>query len=439
MVEKNKSEEEFLFNENPEIGVGQYTGWVQKITTAFPAFSSRNYNLYFIGQLISLTGTWLQIVSQGWLVLKITNSAFQIGLIAALGTVPTLLFTLLGGVIVDLFPKRKILLFTQVTAMLLAFLLGTLTLLNVVTVWQIGIIAFCLGTVNSIDAPARQAFVSEMVNKEQLSSAIGLNSGVFNAARVIGPGMAGILIALVGIGGAFILNALSYIAVIAALLSMKTTPFIGSKKQHPLKAIKEGLSYSFSHPIISTLIFLAGVTSIFGWSYTTVLPLIAQNKFHMGAEGLGYLYAASGLGSMVAAVTVAVLSKKYSPVLFIIGGNLLFSISMILFTLTNNLLLALPLLFISGFGILAQAATINTTVQSLVKSEFRGRVMSIYILMFIGLTPLGNLQIGFVSELAGTGFAIRVGALIVLLFGCLIFFYRNKIRSNYEGYKKSIS
>lgn len=425
----------FVLEENPEINVGEDTHWLDKIGSAFPALQNSNYKKYFAGQLISLIGTWMQIVAQGWLVLHLTNSAFLIGLIAALGTLPSLLFTLFGGVIVDQFPKLQILLLTQIAAMLLALLLGIITVAGVVQVWHIGVIAFLLGLVNAVDAPARQSFISEMVTKDQLSSAIALNSSVFNAARVIGPSIAGLLIALVGTGSAFIVNAISYLAVIAALLSMKIQAPEAIEKVNPIKAIREGLDYSFSHPIIRTLIVFTGITSIFGWSYTTMMPIIARDTFHLGASGLGYLYAAVGLGSLLATLLISLFSKKIAPIVFIIGGNALFSVSIFLFTYTSTLHAALPLLFLSGLGLLSQFAMMNTTIQSLVKSEFRGRVMSIYILMFIGLTPFGNFEIGWLSEATSTGFAIRTGAVIVLLFGQLIFAYRKRIIEAYATYK----
>jgi len=410
---------------------------VERIVASFPAFQSANYRLYFFGQLISLIGTWMQIVAQGWLVLTLTNSAFLIGLITALNTLPSTMFTLFGGVIVDRFPKKQILVYTQIFSMILAFLLGILTLAEVIQVWHIATLGFLLGMVNAVDAPARQAFVSDMVSKEQLPSAIALNSGVFNAARVIGPGVAGILISMVGTGGAFIANGFSYIAVILALLKM-SVPLKGpSTRLHPIRAIKEGLVYSFTHPIIATLMVLVAVVSIFGWSYTTILPLIARNEFKLGAAGLGYLYAAGGLGSLIAAITVASFSKRISPMVFILGGNFIFSISLTLFTFTKSLPLALFLLFLAGFGLLCMAAMINTTIQNLVRPEFRGRVMSIYIFMFIGLTPVGNLEIGSVSERMGTDFAIRLGAIVVFIFGLIIFYYKNKIRTAYSNYKKT--
>lgn len=406
--------------------------------TAFPAFNSRNYKLYFSGQLISLIGTWLQIVALGWLVLKMTNSAFLIGLITALGSLPSLFFTLFGGVLVDRFPKKKILFITQGSAMILAITLGMLTVFNMINIWEIAVIAFLMGTVAAIDIPARQAFVAELVSKDQIPSAIALNSATFNAARVIGPGIAGLLIAWIGTGGAFLFNGLSYVAVIAALWSMNITSITVEKKTGTLTSIKEGLDYSYSHPIIRMLIIFTAVSSVFGWSYTTVMPLIAANEFHLDAAGLGYMYAAGGLGALCATLLIGLFSKKVSSVYFILGGNTLFSVCIILFSFTTNLTLALTLLFFAGFGLLSQFAMINTTIQRHVKSEFRGRVLSIYIFMFMGLTPLGNFEVGLLSEKMGTGFAIRAGAFIVFLFGMLMYFYRDRIKKDFTEYKKVI-
>ncbi len=406
--------------------------------TAFPAFNSRNYKLYFSGQLISLIGTWLQIVALGWLVLKLTNSAFLIGLITALGSLPSLFFTLFGGVLVDRFPKKKILFITQGSAMILAITLGILTVFSLINIWEIALIAFLMGTVAAIDIPARQAFVAELVSKDQIPSAIALNSATFNAARVIGPGIAGLLIAWIGTGGAFLINGLSYVAVIAALWSMNIESITTEKKTGTLAAIKEGLVYSFSHPVIRMLIIFTAVSSVFGWSYSTVMPLIAANDFHLDAAGLGYMYAAGGLGALTATLLIGLFSKKISSVYFILGGNTLFSVCIILFSFTADLTLALALLFFAGFGLLSQFAMMNTTIQRLVKSEFRGRVLSIYIFMFMGLTPLGNFEVGLLSEKMGTGFAIRAGAFIVFLFGVLIYIYRARIKKDFTEYKKVI-
>lgn len=406
--------------------------------SVFPALRSRNYQLYFSGQLISLVGTWLQIIAQGWLVLKLTNSAFLIGLVAAVATLPTLLFSLFGGVIVDRFPKRSILFWTQTAAMFLAFMLGTLTVLNLIAVWEIIILSFLLGMVNAVDIPARQSFTVEMVGKEDLPSAIALNSAIFNSARVIGPSIAGFLIAGLGIGETFILNGISYIAVIVALLLMNVKTKISKIHSHPLRAIQEGVSYGLSHPVIRTLLIFTGVVSVFGWSFGTMLPFIAQNTFHAGAEGLGYLYASSGLGALLATVLVSAFSKKISGLVFILGGNTLFALSIVGFTFSSQMNTALIFLFLAGLGILAQFSMINTTIQNLVEDRYRGRVMSLYALMFMGLFPLGNFQIGFFSERFGPQFAIRLGAIVVFLFGVLIYFSRKRITRAHRKYTSEL-
>jgi MFS family permease len=422
--------------ENPELHGSIGVRWVKKIRSAFPAFQSRNYTYYFYGQFISLIGTWLQIVAQGWLVLQLTNSAFMIGLVTAMSTLPSLLFTLGGGVIADRFPKRKILMYTQFTAMALALLFGVLTLLNLVDVWLISIFAFALGTVNAIDAPTRQSFVAELVNREQLTSAIALNSGTFNAARVIGPGLAGLLIGLIGTGGAFLINGISFLAVIIALRFIKTEGVsIYTQKINSFKSIGQGIHYAFTHPIISWLLILAGILSVFGWSYTTLMPLLAKQKFGVDATGLGYLYSASGAGSLLAAILVGLYSGKSRPVWFIVGGGFLFTLGIILFTFTSNLLIALPFLFISGFGLLAQASMVNSTIQNMVKPELRGRVMSLYVLMFLGMTPIGNLLIGWLSEKINPDSAIRISATVVLISAVFLLFIRKNILKAYHKYR----
>jgi len=401
----------------------------------FPAFKSRNYRLYFVGQLVSLIGTWLQIVAESWLVLTLTNSAFLIGLVAACATVPTLIFSLFGGVIVDRFPKRKILVATQVSAMILAFIYGFMTVFHIINIWEIMILAFLLGVVNALDFPARQAFTTELVEKEHLSSAIAINAGMFNGARVIGPGVAGILIALFGPGGAFIINAISYIAGIVCIFPMKMQEgTINKAHAHPIQAIKDGLSYTFSHPTIRSLILLTGVISIFGWSYSTVMPLIAKNSLHVGAAGLGYLYAAAGLGALVSTFMVSAFLKRVGATFFIVFGTILFPLSLFGFTYTTSMYVALPFLFFSGVGLLSCFAVMNTSIQHAVEDSFRGRVLSIYILAFVGLFPVGNFEIGFVSENFGPQNAIRFGAVIVILAGILFYLSRNKREKLQEEY-----
>jgi MFS family permease len=430
----HKKEEAYLVSESPEVAVGENTIWAR--FTSFPALQSRNYRIYFFGQFFSLIGTWLQIVAQGWLVLQLTSSAFLIGLVAALGTAPSLLFSLFGGVVVDRFSKKRIMYFTQSSNMVLALLMGVLTNMGLATVPVIGTIAFLMGTVNALDAPARQALVPELVGKERLASAIALNSGIFNAARVIGPGLAGLLIAWVGIGGAFIANGLSYIAVLIALWFVRIREVPADRTLHPLQAIREGVTYSFTHPVIRVLLLFVGVVSIFGWSYTTIMPVIAQETFGLDAKGLGYLYSATGAGALLATYLVGAYANKVPPLVYILGGNTLFALCLILFSFTTSFTLALVLLFFIGLGLLSQASMMNTMVQGMVKQEFRGRVMSMYILMFLGMAPVGNFEIGYLTEQIGVTGAFILNAVVVLLVGLLVFLYRKRIGASYRLYKQ---
>lgn len=419
--------------EIPEVTAGT-NATVTGQFSVFPALQNKNYRFFFFGQSVSVIGTWMQIVAQGWLVLQLSNSAIYLGLVAAMATTPSLLFSLFGGVAVDRYNKRRILYATQIANMLLALIQGTLTLTGVITVPMIAVLAFLMGTVNAVDAPARQAFVSSIVTRDQLASAIAMNSGVFNAARALGPAVSGILIAAVGSGLAFIFNGLSYLALLAGL---RYITYVEEKKNletNPFQAIRNGISYSFNHPLIRVLMIFTGALSIFGWSYSTLLPLIAKNVYHLKAQGLGYMYTATGIGSLLATFLVGAFSKKVSPVIFIITGNVMFGVSLMLFSLTPPLPFALILLFFMGMGLLSQAATMNTVIQSVVKNEFRGRVMSLYVLMFLGMAPLGNFEVGFFTDQFSLQFAFMFNAAMVLLVGGIVFSYQGRIRDAYRNY-----
>lgn len=412
-------------------------GLERQALKVFPAFKSKNFQLYFFGQGFSLVGTWLQIVAEGWLVLTFTSSPFVIGVIAALATLPTLFFTLFSGVIVDRFERRKILIFTQGASMVLALIYGLMTIFHLINLWEIGFLAFLLGTVNALDLPARQAFAADIVNKEDLSSAVSINAGTFNAARVVGPSVAGFLIAFIGTGGAFILNGLSYIAVLIALMRIKVNVKIPELHVHPLTAVKQGISYSVSHPKIRTLLIFTTVVSIFGWSYTTLLPLIAKNSLHGGAREIGYLFAAVGLGAVLSMFFVSVFARKIDHMFFVIGGNTVFALSLICFTFANTILLASLFLFLVGFGLLCMFPTMNSMIQHMVSDEYRGRVVSIYFVLFVGLFPLGNFQIGLLSEHLGPQNAIRIGAFIVLLAGIVLYLVRDKVEEQHKEFIES--
>lgn len=423
--------EEYLIDESAEISIGESSEWTKKLFDAFPAFRHKNYQLYFFGQFISLTGTWLQIVGQGWLVFQLTKSAYLVGLISAIGLLPILFFSLFAGVVIDRYPKKKLLIIVQIFAMCCALTLGVLTVSGTITIVQIAILAFLLGLTDAFDKPGRQAFVVEMVGKKDLASAIALNAGIFNGARVLGPAIAGLLIALYGTGWAFILNGLSYIFVIIAMSLIRVDDTPHPSHLHPLQAVKEGLSYSFSHPVIKTLLIFTTICAIFGWSYTTLMPVIITNIFHLGAESLGTFYGATGLGALLATILTSSLSKKVHPMTFVILGNTFFSLSILLFTLTTFVPFALFLLFLTGLGLIMQFSTINSMIQHMVPDQIRGRVMSIYVLMFMGMVPIGSYLIGVLAENFGPDKAIECGAIIVFLAGVYLFSQRTKLQQHY--------
>lgn len=388
----------------------------------FPAFAHVNYRYYFIGQIVSLIGTWLQIVALGWLVLKLTNSAFWVGTISAIDTLPSLLFGIFGGVIADRFDKKRLLFVTQILFMFFALVLGILTVLDKISLWQIAVLAFLSGTVTSIDYPVRQSFTIEMVGRKDLSSAVALNAATFSGSRVIGPGIAGFLIHLIGIGGTFLLNGFSFVAVITALLLIRVKKFALSGHPHPLTSLAEGFKYARDNNLIRQLLILSTVGSIFGWSYTTLLPLVVQNIYNKDASVLGFLYSAAGFGALFAAAFVSGYSGKINPVRIIIFGNLVFVVSILVFTFIKSFLMALPLLVLAGFGLITQFATINSTIQHSTSDRMRGRILGIYGLTLIGMFPVGSFEIGVLATYIGTLNAIRMNLLIVLLYSVYFIF-----------------
>ncbi|NQU45893.1 MAG: MFS transporter, partial [Chlorobium sp.] len=390
---------------------------------------------------VSMVGTWMQMVAQGWLVLELTDSAFDVGLVAAASTLPTLFLSLFGGVIVDRYPRRTILLWTQTAAMMLAFILGIFVLTGTVTMPVILILSFLLGCVNALNVPALQAFLSEMVEREHLSSAIAMNSAIYNGSRVIGPAIAGFIIAAAGTGAAFIANGFSFLAVIVSLLLIRSAGRLApeGERVHPIEAIREGLRYSLNHPIIRTIVIFIAIISIFAWSYVTMLPVIAKRSFQMDATGLGYLYGVSGLGSVVGTLLISMYSRTVDRLIFISGGTILFSLSLAAFTWTSWLPLAYLFLFLCGLGLVAAVATMSATLQETVDDRYRGRVMSLYMMVFMGFMPIGNLEVGWLSEQFGTGPAIRIGCLVTFIAAIAISFYSRRVRADYERYRKAES
>jgi MFS family permease len=399
----------------------------------FRALRHRNFRLFWWGQLISVSGSWMQIAAQGWLVYRLTDSAFYLGLVGFARYFPVLLFSLIGGVIADRFPKRDLVLLTQFFAMAQAFMLAVLTSTGTVEVWQIITLAALLGVVNAFDTPARQSFIVEMVGQEDLMNAIALNSTVFNSSRIVGPMIAGVLVPTVGEASCFYLNSLSYLAVLIGLLRMD----VQGLAQAPLETAKstvwlklhEGLRYIRSDATILTLLLLISVSSVFGISYSTLMPALARDVLGLGATGYGTMLAAVGVGALSGALFLASWGSYFPKGRLFTMGNLLFPLSLLAFSFSRSLVLSGLLLVLVGFGFILQNAMANTLLQATAKEGFRGRVMSMHAFAFIGFTPLGDLQAGTIAHFIPVPLVIRLGALVCLGAALWVLWRRPQLRS----------
>lgn len=380
----------------------------------FKALRHRNFRIYWTGQTISLIGIWMQTIAQGWLVLRLTNAPFYLGLVSFMNSLPIFLFSLPGGVIADRFDKRKILIFTQACSLCLSLLLTVLTFFKVIEVWHIMVIATVFGVVNSFDLPSRQSFTIEMVGREDLQNAIALNSVSFNAARIVGPAIAGILIAWIGEAGCFFINALSFLAVIISLSIIRTEmkPMAGTGTSLG-KDVKEGLVYLRQNTVLMVIIMMIAVSSLFGMSYNVLMPVFAKDVLKVGAQGLGFLMAGSGCGALLGAFSVAS-RRMMMPGETFLFGSLCYSIFLIAFSFSHVTWLSIILLVGVGGGMIAQNVTANTLVQTTVPNELRGRMMSMYSLVFMGLMPVGNLIAGAIAQKMGAPFAVGLGGAIAL-------------------------
>lgn len=386
----------------------------------FIALRHRNFRLFWFGQLISLVGTWMQSVAQGWLVVQLTNSAFLLGLVGAVGSSPMLVFSLFGGVMADRLNKRKVLVVTQTTMTLLAFALAILTATGFVRIWHILILAVLLGIANAFDAPTRQSFVVEMVGREDLLNAIALNSSMFNAARILGPAIAGVLISLTGVAGCFFINGVSFIPVIIGLLLIRqTVTRPASSEDSVWQHFLEGIRYVLSHPTVLALVSLVAIMSVFGMPYAILMPIFARNILKVGASGLGILMAATGIGALIGALSLASLGNYPHKGRLVLGGGVLFSLFAMCFSLCRVFPLCLVLLVGLGGSMIAQTATINSLLQMIVPDHLRGRVMSVFTFMFMGMMPFGSLQAGIVAGRFGAPFAVFLGGAVLLI--CVLF------------------
>jgi MFS family permease len=383
----------------------------------FSAFKHRNFRLYFSGQLISFTGTWMTTTAQGWLVYQLTGSKALLGVVAAAASAPMLFFATWGGWVADRYPKRSVIVCTQISSMILSLVLAALVWTKVVQPWQIILLAVLGGITMAFDMPARQSFVIEMTSREDLMNAISLNSSAFNCARIIGPSIAGLLMAHVGIALCFLFDGLSFIPVIAGLLLMrlpKKAVRIDSTAG-PIGQALEGFRYVWTHRRVLTILSLFTVVGIFGWSYSVLMPAFAHDVLHLGANGYGLLMAGSGVGALAAALTVASAGHMLPTRVMALGGVWIFSVALVLFAFNKNLYVGVLLLAIVGFGVVLYFSTSNTVLQSIVPDEMRGRVMGIWALIFGGMIPLGSLEAGLMADFLGTPATMALGAVICAL------------------------
>jgi MFS family permease len=388
------------------------------------ALRHRNFRLFWTGQLISLVGTWMQQVAQAWLVLTMTNDPFMLGVVAAAQFLPVMVFGLFGGIVADSLPKRRTLIATQSIAMSLAFILAILTATGTVQVWQIVILAFALGCTNAVDMPTRQSFVFEMVGREDIGNAVALNSAIFNAARIVGPAVAGLTIGFFDISIAFFVNGVSFIAVLASLLAMRPSelrPFTPMVMPRTIKAVfdnlGEGLSFVKRTPIVLLAVSVVGLVSLVGMNFSIVIPALARDVLDSNAAGYGFLMAASGVGSLVAALSIAFLGRPSERVL--IAGALVLGVLEVALALSRSMPLSLLCMFGIGAGGIAMAMTANTSIQLSVPDALRGRVMAVYTTVFAGSTPIGGLLFGALAAAFGAASAVLIGGLAAIAIGLI--------------------
>jgi len=396
----------------------------KKLRFVLRALQYKNYRLFFIGQCISLVGTWIQNIAVSWLVYRITHSPFALGLVGFASQIPTFLFTPFAGVFVDRCNKRKLLVITQVLAMVQAFTLGIVVLLNAAAMWQIVFLSVLLGIINALDMPARHAFVYELVDKkEDISNAIALHSSIFNGSRLVGPLIAGVLLSFVNEGVCFLINGISFFAVILALLSIKIKEGVPRKEAKAvLEEFKKGFAYAFSSGPIRNILILVSTVSLMGISYAVLMPVFAANIFSGGPKTLGFLMSQAGLGALIGAVYLASRKSVVGLCGDIAVSTAIIGIGLILFSMSRAIWLSAFLLIITGFGVMVQSAGSSTILQMIADDDKRGRLLSIFITSFIGVMPFGALLAGAMADRIGAPNTVMIGGIVCLFVA--IFFAR---------------
>jgi len=395
------------------------------LAATFSSLRNRNYRLYAGGQTISVTGTWMQKVAQVWIVLELTDSGTLLGVTAALQQVPTLLFTAWGGLLADRFDKRKILLLTQTLSAIPAVLLGVLTATGDITIWLVFVFAVLLGCIDAMDRPARITFINDIVGKEDLTNAVTLNSIIQNGGKVVGPAVAGVLIATVGVAASFLINAASFVAVLAALLMMrpdlikKPAPAVRAKGQ-----LREGLRYVRSQPDLFGVLVLMAVTGLFAYNWTVVLPIFVRDSFGGGASEVGLTFTAMGLGAIVGGLAIA--GSLDATVPRLLTSGLVFAGFMLALAFSGSLLVVYVLLFVLGAASVSFRAVGSSMLQLRADPMMRGRVISLLVIAMAGTTPIGGPLMGWISEAFGAGDALALGAITTALAGFWAMGYMRK-------------
>jgi MFS family permease len=381
----------------------------------FRALRHRNYRLFFSGQLISLIGTWMDQVAEAWLVYRLTGSALLLGTVAFASQIPVFLLAPIGGALADRLDRRKILICTQSSMMLLTFMLAGLTLSHRVHIWQVVTLAALTGVVNAIDLPARQAFVVDMVSRADLVNAIALNSSMFNGARIVGPALAGIVVAAIGEGWCFFANGVSFIAVIAGLGLMKIDRPRLAIEGSPLENIIEGFKFVAQSDPVRALMVLLGLVSFTAMPYAVLMPLFADKILHGGAQALGLLMGCSGVGALAGALTLAMRKTLKGLSVWVAASCAGFGVALLLFSFSRLLWLSAALLVPAGFCMMIQMASSNTLIQSMVPDRLRGRVMSVYAMTFMGMAPLGALLAGSLAHKLGAPLTVGIGGVVAIV------------------------
>ena len=382
--------------------------------TPFRALRDRNFALFFTGQGLSLCGTWMQSLAQAWLVYRLTGSPFLLGLVEFAARAPILLFSLVGGLLADRWPRRHVMLVTQVLALVQASVLAALTLSGHITIEWILALATLMGIINAVDIPVRQSFVVDLVPRADIPSAIGLNSSAFNAARIIGPSLAGLLVVTVGEGLCFLLNALSYLIVIGCLAAMRVRTTTRTAPAGAIGFLAEGFRYAWHTPHVRALLALITVLSLAAMPHSTLLPVFAGEILKTGASGLGLLIAATGVGALAAAFQIARRGTVRGLGSYIAGAVVLYGVGLLSLAYSTTLWISLPALVAVGFGMITSLAGTNTLLQSLAPDELRGRVMSLYAMVALGFATFGSLLAGAGATYLGAPLTVAAGGLITL-------------------------